>query len=226
MGKQYLDLSRLLAEARDFSMFESQHQEASLFGTTDGKAIGTYIEKKFSQRLQEKYYFSSGNSASGIDFPELGIDIKTTSVRQPQSSSPFKAAWQKIYGLGYSLLVFVYDKQDDSTLRTSTLHITDTIYVDKDLTSDYQMTLGIAQIIENNGNQQDIFAFLMDKKLPLDEDLALNLAEEIIKKPPHIGCLTMSNALQWRLQYQRAIKIARERSNNGVLSVYVKSHYF
>ena len=34
------------------------------------------------------------------------------------------------------------------------------------------------------------------------------LAEEIIKKKPQIGYLTISNALQWRLQYKRVIEEA------------------
>ena len=38
-------------------------------------------------------------------------DIKAISITQPQSSCPFKNARQKIYGLGYNLLVFVYDKR-------------------------------------------------------------------------------------------------------------------
>jgi hypothetical protein len=56
-----------------------------------------------------------GNAASGIDLPSADIltDIKVTSIKQPQSSCPFKDVKQKIYGLGYNLLVFVYDKKDD-----------------------------------------------------------------------------------------------------------------
>jgi len=46
------------------------------------------------------------------------VDIKVTSIRQPQSSCPFKSARQKIYGLGYSLIVFVYDKKDDPATKT------------------------------------------------------------------------------------------------------------
>jgi len=71
------------------------------------------------------------------------VDIKVTSIRQPQSSCPFKSARQKIYGLGYSLLVFVYDKHD-----------------------------------------------------------------EVLRNPPEVGYLTVSNALQWRLQYSRVIEQA------------------
>jgi hypothetical protein len=34
------------------------------------------------------------------------------------------------------------------------------------------------------------------------------LAEEVLRKRPEIGYLTISNALQWRLQYGRAIEKA------------------
>ncbi len=82
----------LANEAAIFSALESQHQEASLYGVTDGKAIGTYLEQKFKLYLKEKYDFVEGNAASGIDFPELLVDIKVTSIKQPQSSCLFKAA--------------------------------------------------------------------------------------------------------------------------------------
>jgi len=45
--------------------------------------------------------------------------MKVTSSRQPQSSCPFKHARQKIYGLGSSLLVFVYDKTDNPADRNN-----------------------------------------------------------------------------------------------------------
>ena len=34
------------------------------------------------------------------------------------------------------------------------------------------------------------------------------MAEDILKNPPKIGYLTISNALQWRLQYGRVISLA------------------
>lgn len=36
------------------------------------------------------------------------------------------------------------------------------------------------------------------------------LAEDIINSPPNLGYLTISNALQWRLQYNRVIQKAGE----------------
>ncbi|NCR24106.1 MAG: type II restriction endonuclease [Microcystis aeruginosa L111-01] len=112
-----LNQELLCEEAAVFSALESQHQESSLYGVTDGKAIGTYLEQKFKLYLKEKYNFLDGNSASGIDFPDLLVDIKVTSIKQPQSSCPFKSARQKIFGLGYSLIIFVYQKLDDTLNR-------------------------------------------------------------------------------------------------------------
>ena len=44
--------------------------------------------------------------------------------------------------------------------------------------------------------------------LPLDEIQAQALAEEVLTQPPEMGYLTISNALQWRLQYSRVIQQA------------------
>ncbi|KAF0219677.1 MAG: Type II site-specific [Rhodospirillaceae bacterium] len=176
-----------------------------MFGVTDGKAVGTYLEHKFTSHLMARYSFSQGNSASGIDIPSLGVDIKVTSVRQPQSSCPFKSARQKIYGLGYHLIVFVYEKIDDAISRTGRLDMMHAIFVDDSRTADFQMTSGLLQIINNAGNAEDIVAFLQDRNLPVDEVEAWSIAEMVLKNPPQQGYLTISNALQWRLQYGRVI---------------------
>lgn len=87
--KAPLTIGALLSEAALFSAAESSHDEPSLFGVTDGKAVGTYLEHKFVAHLMDKYTFAGGNSASGIDIPGINVDIKVTSIRQPQSSCPF-----------------------------------------------------------------------------------------------------------------------------------------
>lgn len=38
----------------------------------------------------------------------------------------------------------------------------------------------------------------------------MQYAESLLKNPPQIGNLTISNALQWRLQYKRVITKALE----------------
>ena len=44
--------------------------------------------------------------------------------------------------------------------------------------------------------------------LPVEDIAARKLADELLKNPPAIGYLTISNALQWQLQYQRVIDAA------------------
>jgi hypothetical protein len=85
------------------------------------------------------------------------------------------------------------------------LHV---IFVEKEQTADFQMTTGIAEILarkNNPGVLDDLVAFMQDKNLPVDEIEARKIAEDIIKQPPALGYLTISNALQWRLQYTRVI---------------------
>ena len=82
-----------------------------------------------------------GSSAKGIDLPSVDIDIKVTSIKQPQSSCPFKDAKQKIFGLGYNLLVFVYDKIDDPQTKTAHLNFVSCSLISKERTADYTTTL-------------------------------------------------------------------------------------
>jgi hypothetical protein len=203
-----LTVSLLQKEASNFAKAESRHAEPSLFGVTDGKAVGTYLEHKFQALLQSRYKYARGSSAKGIDFPELEVDVKVTSIRQPQSSCPFKSARQKIYGLGYSLLVFAYNKHDDPVTKTGKLDIQHTIFVQKERTADYQTTSGLRLLIENKANRDDILAFFQERMLPVEEIEAESLAEEVLRDPPELGYLTVSNALQWRLQYGRVIEQA------------------
>lgn len=208
--KRKLSKKLLCEEARKFAIRESKHSELSLYGVTDGKAVGTYLEHKFQKFLDTKYLYKKGSSAKGIDFPALSVDIKVTSIRQPQSSCPFKSARQKIYGLGYSLLVFVYEKTDDSKKQVARLNLLHVLFIDAKRTADYQTTTRIKAILKNDGNTDDLIAFMQDRYLPVEEMQALKLAEEIIQSPPEIGYLTISNALQWRLQYKRVIQKAGE----------------
>ena len=80
-------------------------------------------------------------------------------------------------------------------------------YIDKSRTADYQTTTGLRQIIENKGNADDIFAFLNDHKIPADEVTLMNMAKDILENKPDTGYLTISNALQWRLQYGRIVTL-------------------
>ena len=204
--KPVLTQADLIAAAASFC--QGSHRYPELFGVTDGKAVGTFVEHRFRSCLATDYSLNVGNSALGLDLPSIETDIKVTSLRQPQSSCPFRSAKQKVYGLGYHLLLFVYDKQDDSQERLSVLNFVSCAVIDKTRTADYQTTRGILEILARDGNRDDVLAFLADRNLPGDDIIHNALADEIMQTPPQLGYLTISNALQWRLQYSHIVSLA------------------
>jgi hypothetical protein len=107
---------------------------------------------------------------------------------------------------------------DDNKQKTARLKICHTIFVEKHRTGDFQTTSGLRKIVENQGNQDDIMAYFEERLLPVDEIQAQELAEEILQNPPELGYLTISNALQWRLQYRRVIQEAGKI--DGINRVY------
>ncbi|MCC8042241.1 MAG: restriction endonuclease [Oscillospiraceae bacterium] len=209
--KPVLTIDKLIEEAGRFCEAESRENHVDLIGVTDGKAVGTYVEHRFQHFLQSQYEVDIGSSAKGIDLPgdDIQTDIKVTSVMQPQSSCPFENARQKIFGLGYNLLVFVYEKRDTS--NSCTLHFTHCAFIRKERTADFTITRRLHEMVNDGANKEDIIGFLQDKNVPGDEIIYHDLACEILDHPPVQGYLTISNALQWRLQYARVITL-----DNGV----------
>ncbi len=205
--KPVLTIRDLIAEAERFCVLMSRENHPELFGVTDGKAVGTYVEHHFQKYLAQRYTVTVGSSAKGIDLPGENIltDIKVTSIVKPQSSSPFRNARQKIYGLGYNLLVFVYEKQDVSD--KCNLHFTHCTFIDKARTADYTTTKRLREMLADGANCDDIIGFLEDRNIPGDEIIFQELAEEILECTPAQGYLTISNAFQWRLKYSRVIAL-------------------
>ena len=223
--KKKLTIKNLIKETQEFCLAQSKFQHKELFGVTDGKAVGTLIEQKFQKHLNEKYNVKIVSSASGIDLPSADIltDIKVTSIKQPQSSCPFKDAKQKIFGLGYNLLVFVYNKVDNSRTKTANLNFVSCSFVSKERTADYTTTYRLREMVKDKANSADIIAYLSDKNIPADEITLGKLAEHILQTPPEQGYLTISNALQWRLQYQRIVTL--DKDVQGIIKIigYIKA---
>ncbi len=211
-----MDIGDLKREAKIFCELMKKENHVSLIGVTDGKAVGTYVEHRFQEYISGKYEVEIGSSARGIDLPGASIetDIKVTSIVQPQSSCPFENARQKIFGLGYNLLVFVYDKQDTET--TCILDFKYCAFIDKTRTADFTITKRLREMIDDGANKEDIVGFLIDKNVPGDDIVYSNLADEILEHKPEQGYLTISNALQWRLQYSRVISL--DNKVNGILN--------
>ena len=212
-----LTLESLAASAKEFCSQESGVYKKELFAVTDGKAVGTIVEHDFQEFLAARFDMDLGNSASGLDLPSINTDIKVTSIHQPQSSCPFKDSKQKIFGLGYNLIVFVYEKFDDNKRKKGMLNFLSCTLIKAERTADYQTTTGLLKILDNHGNEDDIFAFLSDRNIPSDEVTLMNLARQIMRNPPKIGYITISNALQWRLQYSRIVNL--EDEVDGIIQV-------
>jgi len=51
--KKKLEISHLIELAKDFCIKETQYKNTELYGVTDGKAVGTFIEQKFKAFLTE-----------------------------------------------------------------------------------------------------------------------------------------------------------------------------
>lgn len=81
-----LDIESLIISAKEFCKIESEIERKELFGVTDGKAIGTFVEHAFQKYLLEKFDMTIGSSATGLDLPSVDCDIKVISIKQPQSS--------------------------------------------------------------------------------------------------------------------------------------------
>ena len=214
MTKKKLTIDLLKKEAKEFCEDQSKINHSSLIGITDGKAVGTYVEHSFQKYLCDKYIVEIGNSAEGIDLPSIDIltDIKVTSIKQPQSSCPFKSASQKIFGLGYNLLILVYEKRDEE--NKCFLNFKNCTFVEKERTSDFTITKRIIEMKNDGANEEDIISYLIDRNIPGDEITYNDLAKRILSENLEQGYLTISNALQWRLQYSRVISL--ENKINGV----------
>lgn len=145
--------------------------------------------------------------------PSVETDIKATSISQPQSSCPFRDARQKVFGLGYNLIIFVYEKKDTAT--TCTLDFKSCAFVESAKTADFTTTKRLREMIDDGANKDDIIGYLTDKNLPGDDIVYSDLADEILANKPEQGYLTVTNAMQWRLSYGRVIKL-----NNTVSGVW------
>jgi hypothetical protein len=212
--KEILTTDKLFSAAKDFCDIERSVNFPELIGIDNGKTIGTLVEHRLKNFLIERYDIPIGNSASGIDLPseDINTDIKVTKYSQPQSSCPYKSSRQKIFGLGYNLLVLVYDKKDTSD--SCFLNFLNCTFIEASRTADYTATKRISEMLKDGANKEDIIGYFYDRNIPDAELTHSQLADEVIEKGVLQGYLTISNALQWRLQYGRAI--ALENSVPGV----------
>lgn len=85
------------------------------------------------------------------------------------------------------------------------------------------MTLRLREMIKDGANEEDVAAYLNDRSIPGEPESLMKLAEHILANPPEQGYLTISNALQWRLQYQRIVNLNEIVS--GITKITHKLNY-
>lgn len=109
----YQDLSKHLHLIEEF--IQEMESNPSDYLGIEVKTRGTLIETNCKNFLEQKLGISIGGSAAnGVDLPIFNTDIKSTSMNQPQSSSPYKSISEKLFGFPYNILLFIYRIDDDS----------------------------------------------------------------------------------------------------------------
>lgn len=173
------------------------------------KKIGDFVQEKLSEYLATKYSFTKGNSTLGIDFPSLNIDVKATRLHKPQSSSRFRSVRQKVFGLGYGIVLFAYEQIEDEFAMKTTIRVRRVVYIAAERTASYSITKTIKELIENDCNQEELEGYLLSISMGLDEAEAEAIAQKImLDKTINVGYIEMTQALQWRLMYSVAINNA------------------
>lgn len=201
-----LTLDLLSESIKNFVKDHTEHPADILCGFNDGKTIGTYIENLlFAWLVNKEFRFAQGNSARGLDFPELNAEIKSTLITQPQSSCGFESARQKVFGVGRNIILLLYSKDDDQIARSCLLKLHEAFVIPEQETSDYTTTFYLIRLLQNNPSIDEIVNYLRFRDLPCSELELREIAEEVIQKGVTQGRLTLSNALQWRLQYTYVI---------------------
>jgi len=112
---------------------------------------------------------------------------------------------------------------DDESTKKAMLNFVSCSFVAQERTADYTTTFRLREMIKDKANEADIIAYLQDKNIPADEITLTKIAEQILQNPPQQGYLTISNALQWRLQYQRIVTLSENISGITKIINYNKS---
>jgi hypothetical protein len=96
-------------------------------------------------------------------------------------------------------MLFVYVKNKGNVDFTSVR------FIPAELTADFQTTNYLRHLVSEKAGVEDLVAYLQDRHVPADESSLISYAEQLLESPPQQGYLTISNALQWRLQYKRVV---------------------
>lgn len=166
---------------------------------TDGKSLGTCIEKLLKAEISRQLGVPlTGSAAAGVDIPELLLNTKATSDKQPQSSEPFDSPYERVLGAKFDILACVYNGKEFLQLQTATsLQITAAMYYERTEVADQQLCESARLLRE-----------LIQKKI-VDEQLGRRALRAIVyAKKSSSGYKTLRKGFQHgeSLVVQRAVE--------------------
>lgn len=181
--------------------------------TTTSKKIGTYFENELRDWMEsQRGIESDGSIAEDEDIPELNLDVKATSESQPQSSIPMKYPLERITGMQYDVLVFIYKK--DRSVYGNKIDVVNCSYIPKERTGDHRKSEKARELIHKYKNEdisRDILKSRIEELTGLSHFEGIELVTEeqlddMIQNPPKKGAMTVSAAAQWRPSYNQMTK--------------------
>lgn len=122
---------------------------------TDGKSLGTCIEKLLKAEISRSIGIKlTGSAAAGVDIPELSLNTKATSDRQPQSSEPFHSPYERVLGPEYDILACIYNGIEfQKSQRNTPIQIMAAMYYEHTEVADQQLCVSATLLrdLHNSG---------------------------------------------------------------------------
>jgi len=195
--RNHLDLVADWCGANDGTVLES----------TKSKDIGTHFEDSLRAHLNDALGLEQrGSAASGIDLPHFNVDVKTTRITRPQSSSKIRAFGERLAGVPYNILLIVYSREDVEGGERYTFE--NCVYIPKERTGDHRKSVAAAQKIQaynddeiSRAELRTALEDLVSEKSDDVTEIKESELESMIENPPKPGVITISPAVQWRFSY-------------------------
>lgn len=183
--------------------------DGTVLESTKSKDIGTYFENSLRAYLNKELGLERrGSVASGIDLPHFNVDVKTTRITRPQSSSKIRKFSERLTGVPYNILLIIYSREDVENGEAYTFE--NCVYIPKERTGDHRKSTAAAQAVQEFKDGPITREELRDELESLvseNEDDVTEIKDdeldEIIENPPKPGVITISPAVQWRFSYNQ-----------------------
>ena len=186
-----------------------RENDGTVLNATKSKDIGTYFENSLRDLLNERLELErKGSAASGIDLPHFNVDVKTTRITRPQSSSKIREYSERLVGVPYNILLLIYSREDVETGEQYTFE--NCVYIPKERTGDHRKSVAAAQSVEEYKDGQltreelrEVLEDLVSEAKDDVTEIEDRELDEIIENPPDPGVITISPAVQWRFSYNQ-----------------------